>query len=138
MKLENVVIPLPEEIIIQYKWISDYLEKQTYTEKVFQSVWQAYKYLLRGKMYAYIGVEDKTARPILTLKLEPTYSDVLRKQFADIVPGYYMNKIFWSTVYLDGDVPEDVMKLMIESSYKEITKTFSQKIQRALFDDSSN
>lgn len=110
-------------------WLDGYLLQQPGTQKQFQPEWQADKYLLRGKMYAYIGTNDKNGRPILTLKLEPLYSEMLQKEYADIVPGYYMNKIHWSTVYLDGEVPRDVVAEMIKASHKTLLSTLSKKAQ---------
>lgn len=110
-------------------WLDGWLLKQPCTEKVFQPEWQADKYLLRGKMYAYIGTNDKNGRPILTLKLEPLYSEMLRKEYADIVPGYYMNKVHWSTVYLDGAVPRDVLAEMVAASHRTLLSTLPKKAQ---------
>ncbi len=115
-----------------YQWLDDYLQKQPGTEKQFQPAWQAYKYMLRGKMYAYVGVNDGNGRPVVTLKLEPAYSELLRGQYADIVPGYYMNKIHWSTVYLDGAVPRDVLADMARAAHKTVLSTLSGKAQREI------
>lgn len=115
-----------------YQWLDEYLQKQPGTEKEFQPAWQAYKYLLRNKMYAYIGINDKSGRPILTLKLEPLYSEMLRREYAHIVPGYYMNKFHWSTVYLDTDVPQDVIFDMVASSHKLVLSSLSKKAQHEI------
>ncbi|WP_308011377.1 MmcQ/YjbR family DNA-binding protein [Clostridium tagluense] len=32
------------------------------------------------------------------------FGTMLRENFEDIIPGYYMNKEHWNTVYLDGKV----------------------------------
>ena len=98
----------------KYRWLDEYLQKRPATEKQFNPAWQAYKYMLRGKMYAYMGVNDQNGRPILTMKLEPAYSDMLRREYADILPAYYMNKVHWSTVYLDGEVPREVLADMVD------------------------
>ncbi len=118
-----------------YRWLDEYLQKQPATEKEFQPAWQAYKYLLRGKMYAYIGVNDKNKRPIITLKLEPLYSEMLRREYADIEPGYYMNKLHWSSVYLDGEVPREVLADMVNASYKTALLSLSGKARREIQDE---
>ena len=131
-KIENSVTPWPAQAMESYQWLDALLLKQVGTEKQFQPAWQANKYLLRGKMYAYIGVNDKNGRPIITLKLEPVYSDMLRKDYADIVPGYYMSKEHWSTVYLDGEVPQEVLTDMVCSSYRVLLSSLSKKAQKAI------
>ena len=115
--------------MINFRWLDELLLKQPATEKEFQPAWQAYKYLLRGKMYAYIGTNDQCKRPIITLKLEPLHSEMLRRAHNDIVPGYYMNKLHWSTVYLDSDVPQGVIAAMVHASHKLVLASLSKKVQ---------
>lgn len=126
------VTPWPEDSMEKYKWLDELLLGQLGTQKEFNPAWQAYKYLLRGKMYAYIGINDHSARPIVTMKVEPAFSDMLRKEYEDIVPGYYMNKLYWSTVYLDGSVPKEVIEDMARASYKQVLSSLSKKAQREI------
>ena len=112
--------------------VDDCLQKQPSTEKEFQPAWQAYKYLLCGKMYAYIGIDDRNGRPIVTLKLDPVFSDMLRSKYEDIVPGYYMNKLHWSTIYLDGTVPQEVLTDIVHASYKLVRSSLSKKAQQEI------
>ena len=132
VKLESSITPWPDTEMEKFQWLDEYLVKQPATEKEFNSSWQAYKYMVRGKMYAYIGVNDKSNRPIITLKLDPSDSDVLRRMYEDIVPGYYMNKVNWSTVYLDGEVPKDVIMDMVVSSHNVLVSSLSKKVQREI------
>lgn len=131
-KIISNVTPLPEHIMEQYQWLDECLQKQPSTEKEFQPAWQAYKYLLCGKMYAYIGIDDRNGRPIVTLKLEPAFSDMLRSKYEDIVPGYYMNKIHWSTAYLDGNIPQDVIADLVYASYQLVRSSLSKKAQQGI------
>ncbi len=127
------VAPLTDDVMAKYRWLDEELQKQPSAEKEFQPAWQAYKYLLRGKMYAYIGVNDKNGRPIITMKLEPGHSDLMRQEYADIVPGYYMNKEHWSTVYLDGKVPQEVIADMVCASYKTLFSSLSKKARAEIW-----
>lgn len=130
--IANTATPWPSDMMEKYKWLDELLLKQPATEKEFQAEWQANKYLIRGKMYAYIGINDQNSRPVITLKLEPLYSDMLRREYADIVPGYYMNKIHWSTVYLDGNVPKEVIADMVIASHKTLLSSLSKKAQKEI------
>ena len=47
----------------------------------------------------------KNERPIITLKCEPLFGTMLGENYEDIIPGYYMNKEHWNTVYWDGNGP---------------------------------
>lgn len=83
-------------------------------------------------MYAYIGINDQNGRPIITLKLEPVHSDMLRREYTDIVPAYYMNKIHWSTVYLDGEVPREMLADMVLASHHVLLSSLTKKVQRQI------
>lgn len=132
MEITTRVTPWSEDTTKHYPWLDEYLQKQPSTEKEFQPAWQAMKYLLNGKMYAFIGTNDKEGRPIITLKLEPMYSEMLRDKYEDIVPGYYMNKLHWSTVYLDGEVPREVLGDMVRASYGTMLSSLSKKAQKEI------
>lgn len=128
----NNMTPWSEDNMKEYQWLDDYLLEQQGTERQFQPTWQANKYTLSGKMYGYIGYDDRNGRPIVTLKLEPAFSDILRSNYEDIVPGYYMNKLHWSSIYLDGEVPQDVIADIVYASYKLVLSSLSKKAQREL------
>ena len=42
----------------------------------------------------------------------------LKQQYPDILPAYHMNKTHWITLRLEGDVPGDVVQMLIEMSYR--------------------
>ena len=131
-EIANSATPWPKDLTESLRWLDELLLKQPATEKEFQPAWQAFKYLLRNKMYAYIGINDQNKRPIITLKLEPLYSDMLQREYNDIVPGYYMNKLHWSTVYLDSDVPQEVISDMVRASHKLVLASLSKKAQQEI------
>lgn len=67
------------------------------------------------KMFALVAWQ---ADPLtISLKADPVDAVILRKQYAAVKPGYYMNKKHWITVTLDGSVPDDELKLMMDDSY---------------------
>ena len=70
----------------------------------------------------------------ITLKLEPLEGDVLRRQYEDIIPGYYMNKTHWNSVKADGNVPDDLLKDLLDKSYRLVLGSLSRKKQRELLE----
>jgi predicted DNA-binding protein (MmcQ/YjbR family) len=70
----------------------------------------------------------------ITLKLEPLEGDFLRQQYDDIIPGYYMNKVHWNSVKADGEVPDDLLKDMLDKSYKLVLGGFSKKKQKEILE----
>ncbi|NLZ45984.1 MAG: MmcQ/YjbR family DNA-binding protein [Clostridiales bacterium] len=61
-------------------------------------------------------------RDIVNLKCEPFKADFLRKMYKNITAGYHMNKTHWNTVYLDGDISDELMYVMISDSFELTAK----------------
>ena len=116
---------------MKFSWIDVFCLEQAGCEKDYQTDWEACRYMLKGKMFAMRGT-DNEGRDILTLKLEPEIGTLLREQYDDIRPGYYMNKTHWSSVDLNGSVPDEVLKSMICDSHRLILNSLSKKLQREI------
>ena len=43
-----------------------------------------------------------------------------------------MNKIHWNSAYLDGDVPDNILKQMINMSYELVFKSLSKKVKKEI------
>lgn len=120
---------------MKYEWLNDYCMSKKCAERDYKVEWDAVRYMIGGKMFAMRG-GDKEAKPIITLKLEPAFGDFLRQRYEDIVPGYYMNKVHWKSLYLEGNVPEDVLKDIVDQSYQLIFNSLSKKVQKEINDRS--
>lgn len=116
---------------MKYEWIDEYCLAKKGVEKDYKPEWQATRYMVRKKMFAMQG-GDKEGKPIITIKLEPMFGTLLRQQYKDIVPGYYMNKEHWNSLYLDGDVPDEIVKDMLDKSYLVLLCSFSKKAQQEI------
>jgi predicted DNA-binding protein (MmcQ/YjbR family) len=57
-------------------------------------------------------------RELLNLKSDPFSALYWRNEFPSVIPGYHMNKVHWNSVVLDGTVPDDAIRKMIEESYE--------------------
>ena len=53
-------------------------------------------YKVRGKMF--MMAYELRGTPSLNLKIDPLDGEVLRDAYAEITPGYHMNKLHWITV----------------------------------------
>jgi predicted DNA-binding protein (MmcQ/YjbR family) len=82
-------------------------------------------------MFALVG-NDAEGKAIISAKHIPEQGEELRKKYRDIVPGYYLNKTHWSSVDLNGNVPETVLKKMLDESYQLIFNSLSKKIQNGI------
>lgn len=111
-----------------YQWLDDYCTSKKGATKDHKIEWEADRFMIKNKMFLMHGADNK-GKEIITLKLEPMYGQLLREQYKSIIPGYYMNKEHWNSVYTDGSVPDDLLKSMIDKSYNLILSSFSKKIQ---------
>ena len=83
-----------------------------------------------GKMFA-LGALDRDPLKI-SLKCEPALAEDLRASYAAVDPGYHLNKRHWNTVALGGDVPDRLVRDMIEDSYDLVVSKLPRKVQLAL------
>lgn len=116
---------------MKYEWMDAYCLKKKGVTKDYQPAWEATRYFVGGKMFAMQG-GDKTGRPIFTMKLEPSFNDLLRQQYEEVVPGYYSNKMHWSSLYLDGNVPDEAVREMLDRSYLAGIAALPKKLQREI------
>lgn len=118
---------------LKYIWLDEYCLSKKGVEKDFKLEWNATRYTLRGKIFALQG-RDKEGKSIITVKLEPIFGELLRSQYKDIVEGYYMNKEHWNSLYLDGNVPDNLLRDMIDKSYGLLLVSLNKKAQKEILE----
>ena len=110
-------------------WIRDYCQQKQGVTQEFKAAWNANLLLIGGKIFVMLS-EYKDGRPLLTVKMEPAFSELLRAQYpGDIIPGYYTDKNHWSSLFLDSSVPDDVARAMLDNGYETTLATLSKKAQ---------
>lgn len=75
-------------------------------------------YKVADKSFAIL--QPSTDPPQVTLKCEPSLALELRAQFPAVIEGYHVNKKHWNTVLLDGTVPDDELRDMVEHAYHRV------------------
>ena len=68
----------------------------------------------------------------VNLKCDPEWAQELREEYIGIVPGYHMNKKHWNTVKMDGSIPSDKLKELIDHSYELVVKKLPKKQKHLL------
>lgn len=120
---------------MRYAWIDEYLLSKAGVTKDLQKDWNWIRYQVGGKMFVAVCLVWETDEPYyITLKLEPTEGDFLRQQYEDIIPGYYMNKTHWNSIKPDGEVPDNLLKDLLDKSYQLVLGGFSKKKQREILE----
>lgn len=67
--------------------------------------------------YCRLGIGKEGSADIIDIKCGPLLMDVYRKQ-PGILPGYHMNKDNWITILLDGAADDELIKELLEISYR--------------------
>ncbi len=118
---------------MRYEWLDAYLLGKRGVTKDLQKDWNWIRYHIGDKMFAAVCLNWEDSQPYyITLKLEPSEGEFLRGQYEDIIPGYYMNKQHWNSIKPDGEVPDDLMKDLLDKSYELVLGSFSKKRQREI------
>ncbi|MDR3094118.1 MAG: MmcQ/YjbR family DNA-binding protein [Bacteroidales bacterium] len=113
---------------MKYDFIQEYCLSKKGAEEDYKREWDAIRYAVCGKMFALVG-NDGAGNPIISVKHKPEYGIELREKYSEIVAGYYLNKTHWSSMSLSGNVPEEVLKKMLDDSYELIFNSLSKKVQ---------
>lgn len=116
---------------MRYQWMDELLLSLPGVERDYKVEWKMVRFMVGGKMFASQG-GDREGKPILTIKVEPEWGELLCKTHPDIVPGYYSNKQHWRSVYREGDVPDDIVRDMLLSAYELVKRALPRKVREAL------
>lgn len=117
---------------MKYAWIDEFLLSLPGVSKDLQADWNWIRYKIGDKMFAAICMDGKNRPYYITFKLEPAEGDFWRQQYEDFLPGYYMNKLHWNSVRAGGAVPGELLRTLLEKSYRLVLGSFSKKKQQEL------
>lgn len=84
-----------------------------------------------GKMFAYVNIEPKDVLFRVSMKCNPDKSEILREQYEGVVRGQHTKALTWNSVYLESDVPDDLIKELILHSVDEVIRKLPKKLQAA-------
>ncbi|MDR0928190.1 MAG: MmcQ/YjbR family DNA-binding protein [Oscillospiraceae bacterium] len=80
-----------------------------------EGAWTVMRHRVGRKTFAMIY--ERQGRLCVNLKCDPIQAELLRQVFADVTPGYHMNKQHWNTITIGGDVSAKALCQQIEASY---------------------
>lgn len=67
------------------------------------------------KVFAWIF--EKDGHIWVNVKCDPEWAAFWRNAFDSVVPAYHLNKTYWNSIILDGNVPDKEIRIMIGNSY---------------------
>ena len=85
---------------------------------------------LAGKMFALSALERVPLE--VSVKCEPELAVELRNSYTAIRPGYHLNKRHWNTITLDGSLPDQLVRDLIEDSYDLIVSALPSRVRQEL------
>jgi predicted DNA-binding protein (MmcQ/YjbR family) len=85
---------------------------------------------VRGKMFALSALERTPLQ--VSVKCEPELAHTFRRSYHAVQPGYHLNKRHWNTVTLDGSLPEQLVREMIEDSYDLVVSSMPARVREQL------
>lgn len=84
-----------------------------------------------GKMFALTGLEYNPAKA--NLKCDPERSVELREEYDGLIyPGYHMSKLHWNTIELERNLPESLIRELIDHSYDLVVAKLTRKVRAQL------
>lgn len=121
----------------RYAWLDSYLLGKPGAEKDWKAEWEWWRYRVCGKQFAATCRPDPKHKPhdgreMVILKCDPRMAEAFRELYPDVVPGFYSDKRTWNSVYLDGAVPEDVLRSMCDMSYDLVVSKLTKREREAL------
>lgn len=112
--------------------IDAYLKQKDYVSDDFKIEWDAFRFMIGGKMFAMRG-QNKEGIPILTVKLTPQECALYCEEVEHILPGYYMNKVHWISVFYEK-VEDELVRELMDKAYHCGFCALTKKKQKELLE----
>ncbi|OZC02926.1 MmcQ/YjbR family DNA-binding protein [Rubricoccus marinus] len=85
---------------------------------------------VRGKMFGLLNLERLP--PGIGLKCDPERGRDLRERFRGVTTGPYLNGRHWNLVLLQDDVPDTLIRELVDHSYALVVAKLTRKERAAL------
>ena len=82
-----------------------------------------------GKLFALCSLQSFVS---INLKCDPELAIELREQYADVIPGYHMNKKHWNTVSCDGSISDKLILEWTNDSYNLVLNSLPIRIRKEI------
>lgn len=127
----------PAIAALRYPDLDDFLLSLPGAQKDFKVEWQWLRYQVGSKLFAALCTPglahgSHAGRTMLILKCDPLLAELYRSQYAEVVPGFYSDKRTWNSVYLDGDLPKELVFAMCTHAYEQTLSKLPKKVQREI------
>ncbi|SDC96634.1 MmcQ/YjbR family DNA-binding protein [Glycomyces harbinensis] len=90
-------------------------------------------YKVGGKIFLLLA--DVKGVAMATLKADPTEAIALREQYAQITPGYHVNKRLWISVTAGGEITRELVADLVRDAHGIVRDALPKRL-RLKFDGS--
>ncbi len=85
-----------------------------------------------AKMFALIPEGKDPVR--VSLKCDPLLATTLREKYDTVMPGYHLNKKYWNTIVVSGELSDREVFDLVDLSYRLVVEGLSKAEQARLVD----
>lgn len=78
--------------------------------------WTVMRRLDNKKGFAWIF--ERNGHIWINVKLDPEWGRLIQSAYEAVLPAYHMNKVHWTSVILNGTVPDEQIKALIDESFR--------------------
>jgi Uncharacterized protein conserved in bacteria len=87
-------------------------------------------YKVMGKMVAYYSLTPKGGNFFVNLKCNPERSTELRERYEGVTKPYHVgDTLKWNSIYIESDVPDNLICELVYHSVDEVIAGLSKKLQ---------
>jgi predicted DNA-binding protein (MmcQ/YjbR family) len=83
-----------------------------------------------GKIFALSALDRANLE--VSVKCEPDLALQLRASYTAIRAGYHLNKRHWNTLTLDGTLPDQLIRDLVEDSYDLVVSALPKRVRDEL------
>ena len=122
----------------KYLWLDEYLLSKPGVAKDYKAEWDWHRYMVGGKLFAALmRPSDKydpayAEKDLINLKCDPMLAELLRNEHPEVLPGFYSDKRTWNSVDLGGNLSDDLLRQMIDDSYRLVFEKLTKKLQKEI------
>lgn len=105
--------------MIAHKEVEEYLLSMPGAKLDYPFGEEVAVYKVNDKMFALVAESSEPVR--LSLKCDPRLAETLRERYETVMPGYHLNKKYWNTILLTGQLSWEEIQDLIRHSYELVS-----------------
>ncbi|MBE6836540.1 MAG: hypothetical protein E7509_00885 [Ruminococcus sp.] len=103
--------------------------------KVDYNEWNWKRFNVGGKPFCAF-CNDGSAKPYIVVKGEKEFNDLMRSAYKGLIrPAPDMNKVYWSAITPDKDIPQEIVKKMCSRGYKVVFEKLPQNLRNKILEE---